>query len=449
MPEHRTDPPSIKLKSSVKGMEASNILKKTESKLLGERIRQTVFTLGVIKRQYEELETTIRSHVSRDLANRLAEVVERSRNRNTGSARCVKYYDRLREKSSPVLDTTLSQQQERWVVNKSDRELNDDEKSLLAKGMNYAVSPTSIPTIDLITGVELACNKLTDKTEKDQVRAEAVKVIGSSHAPKSNLTPGERKAMKNLRTDESVTILPSDKGRCTVVLNTTDHKQKVDDLLSDANTYTLLKRDPTRKYKEQLRGILKRLCDSDRITKAQYYLLMPSSDTVPRFYGLPKVHKPLSPLRPIVSSIGSVTYQVAKFVADIIAPLVDQSPHHIKNSADFAERMGNLTLHEGEIMVSYDVTGLFTNTPVPDALRVIRRRLEEDVTLPDRTTLSVDDVMELLTFCATSTYMMGLGKIYQQREVFAMGFPVSPLASNIFMEWFEVRALDTAPHVPS
>ena len=57
--------------------------------------------------------------------------------------------------------------------------------------------------------------------------------------------------------------------------------------------------------------------------------------------------------------------------------------------------------------------------------------------------------MELLTFCATSTYMMGLGKIYQQKEGFAMGSPVSPLASNIFMEWFETRALETAPHPPS
>ena len=38
---------------------------------------------------------------------------------------------------------------------------------------------------------------------------------------------------------------------------------------------------------------------------------------------------------------------------------------------------------------------------------------------------------------------MGLGEIYQQREGFAIGSLVSPLASNIFMEWFETRALKT------
>ena len=54
--------------------------------------------------------------------------------------------------------------------------------------------------------------------------------------------------------------------------------------------------------------------------------------------------------------------------------------------------------------------------------------------------------MELLTFCSTSTYVMGLGQIYQQKEGFAMGSPVSPLASNIYMEWFKTHALATAPH---
>ena len=53
------------------------------------------------------------------------------------------------------------------------------------------------------------------------------------------------------------------------------------------------------------------------------------------------------------------------------------------------------TLAPGEIMVSYDfnVTALFTNTPIPDTLRIIRERLNSDATLSDRTTLSVD--MEL------------------------------------------------------
>ena len=103
---------------------------------------------------------------------------------------------------------------------------------------------------------------------------------------------------------------------------------------------------------------------------------MPSSDTVPRFYGLPKVHKPVCPLPPIVSSIGSVTYQVAKFVADIISPLVGQSPHHIKNSADFVERVRNLTFQQLEVMVSYDITGLLLTPRCRKIFSLLREDLK-------------------------------------------------------------------------
>ena len=47
------------------------------------------------------------------------------------------------------------------------------------------------------------------------------------------------------------------------------------------------------------------------------------------FYGLPKIHKPGMPLRPIVSSIGAVTYQTLKEVARILRPLVGKSTHHV------------------------------------------------------------------------------------------------------------------------
>ena len=47
-----------------------------------------------------------------------------------------------------------------------------------------------------------------------------------------------------------------------------------------------------------------------------YGLLPDSEPAVPAFYGLPKMHKPEPILmRPIVSSIGSVTYKVAKYEA--------------------------------------------------------------------------------------------------------------------------------------
>ena len=41
-----------------------------------------------------------------------------------------------------------------------------------------------------------------------------------------------------------------------------------------------------------------------------------------KFYGLPKIHKPDTPLRPIVFSCGSVAYGVARELAKILKPLV-------------------------------------------------------------------------------------------------------------------------------
>ncbi len=87
------------------------------------------------------------------------------------------------------------------------------------------------------------------------------------------------------------------------------------------------------------------------------------------FYGLPKTPKPSCPLRPIVSSIGPVSYQAARFVADTIAPLVGASSlHHLKNSQDLVNKISDLTLTHDDIMV----TALFTNTPIPEAYEIGR-----------------------------------------------------------------------------
>ena len=63
-----------------------------------------------------------------------------------------------------------------------------------------------------------------------------------------------------------------------------------------------------------------------------------------KFYGLPKIHKLDTPLRPIGSSCGSFTYGVAKELTKILRPLVGKSPYHINSTHDFVEQVKQLSL---------------------------------------------------------------------------------------------------------
>ena len=80
----------------------------------------------------------------------------------------------------------------------------------------------------------------------------------------------------------------------------------------------------------------------------------------PKFYGLPQIHKLDTPLRPIVSSCGSVTYGVAKELAKILKPLGGKSQHHINSTLDFVEQVKHITLASEECLSYYDVSTMFT-----------------------------------------------------------------------------------------
>ena len=94
-----------------------------------------------------------------------------------------------------------------------------------------------------------------------------------------------------------------------------------------------------------------------------YRKMYPMGTVIPKFYGLPKIHKHNTPLRPIVSSTGSVIYSVAKEIARIIKPLVGSTEHHVNTSKEFIEDIKKIKLEEGECITSYDVSALFTSVP--------------------------------------------------------------------------------------
>ena len=89
---------------------------------------------------------------------------------------------------------------------------------------------------------------------------------------------------------------------------------------------------------------------------------------------------------------------------------------------------------------------LFTSVPVDPVLRVIKDLLEKDPTLKDRTVLPVKDIILLLEFCFKNMYFSFQDQFYEQVVGSAMGSPVSPTVANLYMEYFEQKALRTAPH---
>lgn len=94
------------------------------------------------------------------------------------------------------------------------------------------------------------------------------------------------------------------------------------------------------------------------------------------------------------------------------------------------------------------MVSLFTSIPTDLALRIVKERLELDEELWERTTVSVINVMRLLTFVLNNNFFTHNGIYYQQIFGCPMGSPVSAILANLVMEHVEEIALSSAVHPP-
>ena len=74
--------------------------------------------------------------------------------------------------------------------------------------------------------------ELSESTE-DNTRSRIASTIQSASQHGSNLTKDEQHALKRLKNDEDIVILPADEGRVTVVMDKTDYHDKMDALVKD------------------------------------------------------------------------------------------------------------------------------------------------------------------------------------------------------------------------
>ena len=355
--------------------------------------------------------------------------------------------EKTRETPSTAEDAintnTTTKSMAKWVINISSRPLSTVQERLLAQGPNFAVVLREPPIVECITEVEKVCQKL-EQGVADKLRGRIKTTLKKAKTPRQNITKEEHKAIGELKRDNNRLVLSADKGVALVVMDKEDYVQKARELL-DQPTYRNISNDPTTKYTNKLVNLLKSIKSEGEMEEALYKKLYPTGAGSPKFYGLPKIHKERNPLRPIVSSIGAASYEVAKELARILKPLVGKSIYHIHNTQDFIQQIKDIKLQKDQCMVSFDVKALFTSVPIKPAINTIKKLLEEDPELQKRTTLSVTNIIRLLEYCLTSTYFIFQGRFYEQQEGAAMGSPISPIIANLYMEKFEQLAINTAP----
>ena len=161
----------------------------------------------------------------------------------------------------------------KWVINLSSKPLTPAQRSVLAKGPNFVVTPRHPPNLEYIAAIEAACTKLRQQVA-EELRANINWVLRSPHPPKPNLTKAQNVAIKELKKDKDCIVLTADKGVAMVIMDRQDYISKANNLLSQ-NTYKTIQRDPTNSIKNKLITILKRVKSQTGLSNQTYKAMYP------------------------------------------------------------------------------------------------------------------------------------------------------------------------------
>ena len=359
-----------------------------------------------------------------------------------------------------VESSKTSHDPQKVIFNYSSHVLTESEKSLLCKGLNFAIPPDKLEYADFLLPFELLYRDIqnldfTDQKKqllKARIKDSALSsfISYNKNSAPSNLTKEEFASLKSLSRIDSLIIQKSDKGNSIAIINKDDYLQKMRNILSDSSKFseTCITKEKDLNFliniEKQITDLLKQLNHSQVISDTEYKKLKPRGSRFGILYGLCKIHKSLidncPPFRPILSAIKTPSYNIAKHLVPILEPITTNQ-FTIKNSFEFAKEV--IEQDSGLFMASLDVKSLFTNIPLEETINISCDSLFGSEAKINN--FSRNDFEKLLRVALQNNFFNFDGKTYKQTDGLAMGSPLGPSLANAFLCFHETIWLNDCP----
>nr|XP_029721835.1 uncharacterized protein LOC115263047 [Aedes albopictus] len=335
----------------------NKLVHKQKIKLISVTIQDTKRTLHRLKKAKQHLKRKVEETTSAEDWQYVMQMVEKSAKNEFNKSKSVE----TKKLEALKMEKVRNQHRNReWIENTTVEELPDFVERTLLLGPNFNIQNSKkIPYVRFVADVETAIKR---KPEAEEIRGEVSTIMSNyvnyQRQPKTKENEWMLKEMvrtrKFLNEHPDLYVTRADKGNKTVVLAASEYREKMAQMVSDTKTYKPLNENPTNRTLRKLNTIIEKWWKDGHIETQTKNRLKVYNCHPLRIYGLPKIHKPSRPLRPVVSTIGTATYRMAQFLAEILGNVVGKTQYHVRNSFEFATEISHVTIPDGCIMYSLD-----------------------------------------------------------------------------------------------
>ncbi|XP_046601397.1 uncharacterized protein LOC124295445 [Neodiprion lecontei] len=246
--------------------------------------------------------------------------------------------------------------------------------------------------------------------------------------------------------NQDLLFLKADEGNKTVVMNKLMYEAKMLQQLSNNNFHKVFRYNLTSTLQQEIKKLTTDWVNSKFISNQLRRQIAKTDCLPPRAYGLPKIHKPDTPVRIIVSFTDSPTINLARFLSKWIGNNITPPLSRIRDSFALVNAISDLCLPADYILVSLDVISLFTNVPQDLAINAVKQRWHQ---LVDKIPVPCNELLKALQICFKAAIFKFNHNIYAQTYGLPMGSPLSPILSDLVLDDLEQHCLNKLDFKPS